>query len=174
MDPGALVSAKTPLFRVDQIAQVRAVAFVPASDANSLDDTARVHLEFPGTRVAPVTAPVKMIAGAVDPATQALRVEAHIALPDGIRAGSYVRFRLETRTRTGVRVIPAEALHLGPRQNQIFIVEDGRCKVVEIATGADSNNMVEVLRGLDGDEKIVVATRGTLRDGRACRIEAQQ
>lgn len=171
--PGDLVNEGTAIFRVEEIGIIRAVAHVPVSDANTLDETARVHLEFPGSTVAPIVAPIKLIAGAVDPDTQALRVEAHISLPEGLRAGSYVRFRLEPRARLDVLVIPASALHLGPKLNQIFVVKDGKCRLVEIATGADANNNIEVLRGLDGSEDVVVSTRGTLKEGRACRIEGR-
>jgi RND family efflux transporter MFP subunit len=170
-DRGDLVSQRTPIFRVEEVSIIRAVAYVPASDTGSLDETARVHLEFPGTNAAPIVAPLKRIAGAIDPDTQALRVEAHISLPEGVRAGAYVRFRLEPKVRKGVLSIPAAALHLGPKLNHIYVVKDGVCALVEIATGADSNNQIEVLRGLSGDEQVVVSTRGTLKDGRACRDE---
>ncbi len=167
-DVGTLVGPDTAVFTVASIARVRAVAYVPATDAVLIDDTARANLSFPGSGIAPIQTPLARVGGAVNPMTQEVRVEAHIDLPAGLPASSYVRFNLTLKSRTNVRVVPGKALHVAGKPHHLYIYRNGICHLVAVKTGADDGNKVEILSGVKPGDKVVVSTKGTLKKQSVC------
>ncbi len=129
-------------------------------------DVARVRPGIPvDVRVAPYPdesfrATVTVVAPTVDPQSRTLRVRAELPNGDGrLRPGLFARADLGVSHRTGVAMIPEEAV-LQRADGAVVFRLDGSDRVerLVIETGAHDKGTVEVVRGLAPGDRVV--TRG--------------
>ncbi len=74
---------------------------------------------------------------------------------------------LQVRTSQQVLAVPSAAVVRDDGKDAVFVVEDGRVQRVEVTLGAQGEDVVEVTRGLDGGEQVVVRDADRLEDGQA-------
>jgi len=165
---GNLAGPNASILEVARVDKVRAVAFVPAREAALIDASTRSTVTFPGVRTPAIQGPLTRVAGALDLKNQELRVEVHLTPPAGVRAGGFIRMKVDMKTRENARVISGKAFHLGPKPGQVFVLRGGVCKVVTVVMGSDDGRDVEIVDGLKSGDKVVIAAAGTLTDGVAC------
>ena len=175
-DPGALIQIATasatgaiPLFTIMDIETVRVYTNIPQDDA---------PLVKPGTTQAILTVrehPGRQFKGtvtrttlALDPATRSMLVEIDLPNPDhALQPGTYGEASLVLRqSRDALSITPGTIVTSG-KLKSVFVVEDGRARLVPIQTGITDGRSVEVLKGLTGAEDVVVVGKGKLIDGMA-------
>ncbi len=74
---------------------------------------------------------------------------------------------LQVRTAQQVLAVPSAAVVRDEGKDAVFVVEDGRAQRVEVTVGAQGEDLVEVTRGLEGGEQVVVRDADRLEDGQA-------
>jgi RND family efflux transporter MFP subunit len=79
--------------------------------------------------------------------------------------GMFARFSISYERHADALVIPKRALVEEDDQAAVYVVENGAVSRRVIETGIETNEVVEVLGGLSGDEEIVVIGHSGLRDG---------
>lgn len=76
---------------------------------------------------------------------------------------------LEVRTSEQVLAVPSAAVVRDDGKDAVFVVEGGRVQRVEVTLGAQAEQVVEITRGLEGGEQVVVRDADRLEDGQAVR-----
>jgi len=141
-------------------------------------DVARVRPGIPvDVRVAPYPdqtfrATVTVVAPTVDPQSRTLRVRAELPNADGrLRPGLFARADLGVSHRTGVAMIPEEAV-LQRADGAIVFRLDGpdRVKRLVIETGAHDAGSLEVVRGLAPGDRVVTRGHTALINGARVQI----
>ena len=173
-DPGALIQVATssattamPLFTIMDLNTVRIYANVPQDDSPWIE---------PGKTHATVTVrelPDRSFGGtitrstlALDPSTRSLLVEVDLPNPDhALRPGTYVEMAINLREIPNALVLPPQAVNSGPKGKFVFIIEQGKAKPVPVHTGITDGKWIEITKGLQGDEDVVVVGKRTLLDG---------
>jgi HlyD family secretion protein len=80
--------------------------------------------------------------------------------------GYRVRVRIFTASKTGALTVPRSALFRGPTNNwQLFVVRDGRARLVDVTVGLMNDERVEIVAGVNNGEQVVPAPESTLVDG---------
>ncbi len=79
--------------------------------------------------------------------------------------GMFARFTIAWERHSNAMLIPSEALVREDEQVLVYVVIDGEVTRRVIETGIESDDQIEVLRGLHDGEQIVVVGHGALRDG---------
>lgn len=74
---------------------------------------------------------------------------------------------LQVRTSEQVLAVPSAAVVRDDGKDAVFVVEDGRAQRVEVTVGAQGEDLVEITRGLQGGEQVVVRDADRLEDGQA-------
>jgi len=105
---------------------------------------------------------------ALDSATRTLLVE--IDMPNKerqLQPGMFVTATLYLRQHANALVISPAAIVTGSSNQgkSVFVVEQGRARQVPIKTDIDDGVWVEVVKGLSGNEDIVVVGKTSLTDG---------
>ena len=134
--------------------------------------------ELPGRRFA---GRVARTAGALDPATRTLQVEVQLPNPEGdLLPGAYVQVRLELPTAAAaagasasaanaakaVRRVPPNVLLFRAEGVRVGVVDaQGRVSLRAVTLGRNLGAEVEVLGGLNGDERLVLNPGDSLADG---------
>lgn len=107
-----------------------------------------------------------------DPTTRLVPVE--VALrgqdADDVRPGFLARVTFALGTRDGVLLVPASALVGGAGSESVFVVEDGRAVRRTVMPGVTSEGRVEIVKGLQAGEQVIVAGNNMLRDGAVVRV----
>ncbi len=110
---------------------------------------------------------VTVISPTIDRRTRTLRVKALIDNTDGrLRPGLFATADLGISQREGVLVVPEEAVLLRAEGEIVFVAtNDDRAKRVPIETGTRRDQRIEVTRGLDAGELVIVRGHAALADG---------
>jgi membrane fusion protein (multidrug efflux system) len=136
-------------------------------------DSARVAIGSEiDVRVAPYPeevfrASVSVISPRIDPATRTLRVKGVLANSDGrLRPGLFARVDLGVSDRSGVAMIPEEAMLQRADGSVAFRLLDGdRVQRRVLTTGLFQDGYVEVVEGLGVGDLVVVRGHASLVDG---------
>ena len=86
----------------------------------------------------------------------------------------FVSATLYLRQHTNALAVPPAAIVTGgsDKGKSVFVVEQGKARLVPIKTDLDDGLWVEVVEGLAGNEDIVVVGKTGLTDGQAVKASA--
>jgi membrane fusion protein (multidrug efflux system) len=100
-------------------------------------------------------------------------VEVEVDNPDlTLRAGVVGRARIRKAIHENILAIPRDALVRTPEGERVFVVRSGdRAEARPIELGAAQGLMVEVLRGLEPGDRLVVRGQRQLQDGGLVAIQ---
>jgi len=172
LDPGALVGPATgPILAVERVDVLRAFVRVNEQEAASLrvGQEARIELEaLPGR---PFHGKVVRIAPGLDPVARTLDAEVHVKNPGELRTGMYGRCHVVTGAHPGAVVVPALAVQVSDEKRYVFVLRGEKVARVEVQTGVDGGDWLEVVRGLAPGDEIVTAGADLLSDGVAVRAQ---
>lgn len=173
---GDLVSPQFPLLTVVRSDKLKAVLRVPERDFLKIERNMPVSLSPLARADVQVNATVTVLSPAVDRSTRTGLVEVHLDNRDGkLTAGSSIRAWVELSRRSGVLLVPAEAVlfsadthHTGEATAFVADGDSARRRVVTV--GARQEDRIEVSKGLAAGESVIVQGAHFLRDGYPIRI----
>ena len=164
---GEFVSTGQVLFELVALNPIDVEFHLPEIDSSRVEVGQLVEV-----RVAPYPeevfhARVGVVSPTIDPRTRTLRVKAALENCDSrLRPGLFARVDLGVSRRSGVRMIPEEAILRRADGAVVFrLVEDNRVERKIIETGRHRDGKVEVLDGLADDSQVVVRGHTRLVDG---------
>jgi len=162
--PGDQVAAGVALATIGTMGNLRARFGVDPAVAPRIHPGMWITMDtINGT--APTRAAVVGVDPQVDPTTRLASV--YVAVPAGMRlgAGEPLRGSLETgATSTGI-TIPYAALLDDGGQAYVFVVKDGVAKQRNVSPGNSAGDRIQILKGLQPGERVVVEGGTALEDG---------
>jgi RND family efflux transporter MFP subunit len=181
VDPGALIPAPTSSSTSKSAAVVTLMDF----------STVRIDVAIPDAEAPlvkkdlPVTVTVSELPGrvfqgtitrfsyALDESTKTMATEIEISNPDlALRPGMWAAVEIELQRKGNALLIPAEVLVTEKNKNSVFVVRDGKAQKVSVTTGFDDGVNVEILKGCNPNDAIIVAGKQSVTDGQ--KIQAAE
>ena len=169
-EPGNIADRSTHLMTIaDQatlITEVRLSELI--LNHLSVGDTVALYIDALRTGASaqtPLHGEISRIYPDVDPITRTgtLEIALH-PVPEGARAGQFVRVILETQ-RSERLLIPFSALRRSTAHPYVFIVDqDNRVQTRAVQTGLELDDQIEILDGLKSGEQLVVRGFTNLRE----------
>ena len=145
-----VVEKEIPLVKVGQQADLRAEAYPD-------------HV-FEGT--------VTRIVQALNRATRTMTVEVDLPNKDlRLKGGMFARVEVMVGTHRQALQIPIDAVSRLEDAQYVYVVREGKVRRVDVEIGARRDNRVEILKGLNGDEQIVVSGKDLVHDGTPVLIQ---
>jgi RND family efflux transporter MFP subunit len=139
-----VVEKDVPLVQIGQKAEIRAEAYPD-----------RV---FEGT--------VTRVVQALNRATRTMTVEVDLPNRDHLlKGGMFARVEVLVGTRQNALQIPIDAVSRLEDSQYIYIVRDGKAERVPVVIGLRDGNHVEITKGLDGSEQVIVSGKDLVHDG---------
>jgi len=115
------------------------------------------------------------IVHALDPRSRTLGVEMEIANREILlKPGMYGRVELVIDRHPGAVLVPNEAIWTEGDVVSVFVVQNGVVERRRIATGVGDGTLVEVVRGLAGDESVIIEGKELVREGQKVRAEMKK
>jgi len=167
----ALVQPQTIVLVVQETGELEAEAAIPESQLAlvQLGDQARLRVEG---LAEPIAATVSAVSDTIDPATRTYLVKMRVPNADRrLKAGIFTHVEILPQARTGVLVVPPDAVRNEEGRTRVLVVRGGRAAAVPIEIGITSPDAVEVLSGVaDGDEVLVGEAARTIAPGMAVTV----
>lgn len=172
VDRGALVQDATsdidvtPVVIIMHTDTVRVFIDVPEPDVPFVekgDEAALVVDALPGRDF---TSTVTRFSYVLSPDTRTMKTEIDIQNPDNIlRPGMFGNVILNLDVIEDAITVPADAIAVEKNNKFVYKVSDGKVEKVQIETGIDDGIRVEVVKGLTGNEDIIVKGKNAISDG---------
>lgn len=139
-----VVEKDIPLIRIGQKAELRAEAYPDQV--------------FEGT--------VTRIVQALNRATRTMTVEIDLPNKDRrLKGGMFARVEVVVGTHRDAIHIPIDAVSRLEEAQYVFVVRDGKAQRVNVEIGARKENRIEIVKGLSGDEAVIVSGKDLVHDG---------
>ena len=171
---GQLVSAGgKELFGITQVDPLRLTVWVPQNYASGVQEGKEVTValnEFPGKKF---TATIEHLAGGIDLQSRSRQVDITLPNPDGkLLPGAYAEVTITLSGNTKALVVPASVLVITSDGAKVATVGEGdKVAYRTIKLGRDLGREVEILGGIDKDEKLVVSPSDLLAEGEVVKTE---
>ncbi len=174
VDPGDRVYTMPPtvLMILMDTSRVKVVADIPEKELPYLKRGATAEMNFDALPGQTFTGSVTKILPAIDPVTRNFKIEITLPNPeDTFRAGMFVRVKIFVRKIKGL-VIPRSALLKIPGTGifYAFKVVGDSVQKVNLETGIRQDDLVQVTKGLQLGDKVVVLGNARLKTGKKIQI----
>jgi RND family efflux transporter MFP subunit len=171
IDRGTLVTPGSasgkPLYMIAISNPLRLFVEVPQTFASGIPVGApvTVHVrQYPGREFA---GRITRSAGALDPATRTLNVEAQVANDKGeLIPGGYAEVTFPAPLAHGITVIPVSAAVVDAQGVRVATVDaHSKVRFIPVQMGRDQGQDIEIVDGLTGRENVIAAPPGNIVDG---------
>ena len=109
---------------------------------------------------------VTRIVQALNRATRTMTVEIDLPNKDRrLKGGMFARAEVMVGSHRDAVQIPIDAVSRLEEAQYVFIVRDGKAQRVNVEIGAHQENRVEIVKGLSGDESVIVSGKDLVHDG---------
>jgi len=174
VDAGAFVSPSsppTPLVSLVHTETLKVIANVLEKDIPLLKAgmKAKVRVEsYPGKVF---EGRVEKINSALDLATRTLQAEVYIPnLDRSLKPGMFANVELALLEKPQTLVIPREAVIEAGSEMSVFVVEGKQAVRRSITIGYEQDQSVEVLKGLNEGDQVIIKGQQLIKDGSAIRV----
>ncbi len=164
--PASATLSARPLLVVASASVARVFVETPEIEAALVDrgDKATVRVPALGQRV--FEASVTRSSWSLDPVNRSLRVEVDIVNADlALRPGMYATATIVLDQRLDALTLPAAAIVREGAESMCCVVESGRIARRRVEIGPRGGGDVEILKGLEPDDSVVLARAESLADG---------
>ena len=171
VDQGDHVSSGVVLFRIVDTETLFARVHVPEVEYGRLAKDQEVMLELEALGDVGFEGRVERINPIVDPQSGTIEVRVEVSDPDRrLLPGMFATVKIVTEKRVGALTVPKQSLLLESGGSELFIVDEGRAKLVRVEKGIEGGERVEIVSGLAPGAEVVVAGQESLREGVEVRI----
>ncbi len=178
VDPGALVQAASssrtqvaPLVSLARVDRVRVIVDVPEPSTPFVQRGTTASIVSAGLPARGVSARVARTGTVLNPGTRTMRVEFDIDNRDlRLRPGMTASVTLDLREQPDAITVPISAIQASGGEQAIFLVDGDTAKRRVVETGVESPEWIQVIRGLDGNERVVVVAALPLTEGAKVQI----
>ena len=156
VSPGAYVTPTTIITTLQQVNKVKIDFTVPEEYSNSIKTGAVVNVILPNDKNTTRRARVIATEQSVDINTRNLKVRG--MLEDGVaNPGSFVKVILQTGARSSSVMVPTQAIIPDAMNKKMVTVKNGKAVFVNIETGVRREGLVQVTKGLNAEDTVVVS-----------------
>ena len=156
---GATVMSGMTLVQLQGTRTVWAEGQVPESQAALIKVGTRVTASTPAAPGQRFAGRVQALLPEVDPLTRTLKARLELANPAGrLVPGMFVQMRFDSGGRSKSLLLPSDAvIRTGQRSVVMLALDEGRFAPVEVVTGLEANGQIEIVKGLQLGQKVVLS-----------------
>jgi multidrug efflux system membrane fusion protein len=179
VDVGALINAGSTgqnreLFDIAQVDPLRVFVSVPQANAASIRRGMPADIELREMDGQKFSGKVVRTADVIDPGTRTLLTEIDVPNPKNhLMPGAYAQVHFAVPVQTVRLSVPVNALLFRGEGPRVGVVgSDGKVHLKAISIGRDFGTKVEVLNGLDPNDRIIVNPADSLAEGQQVSVKS--
>jgi RND family efflux transporter MFP subunit len=172
VDPGALASPGVPLLQIDSAGPLQLQTTVGESSIGSVRTGMKLTVHVDSAASEDIAGTVAEIVPAADPASHSFLVKINVPPSKTLRAGMYATADIPTGMHEAILVPRSAVVQRGSLACAYALDSNNVAQLRYLTLGHTQGDMVEVLSGISGGEKLVANPAD--RDLAGKRIEVQQ
>lgn len=169
-DLGSVLEPGAPLIKLTDISKLKLAINIPEKEVNSLEVGQVILIK---TEVHPnLTLEGKIVSiAAKGDAAHNFETEILVTNPDNtpLKAGMYGTASIKNAKNEGL-LIPRTALIGSAKNPQVFVVKNDTAKLINVSTGANYGEMLEIKSGLQPSDEVVTVGQINLKDNTAVEV----
>jgi RND family efflux transporter MFP subunit len=151
------------------LSRVKVVLDIPSEDIEKIKIDQSCQIKVTGLGEYVFNGEVYSKNWAADPISKTFKVEVKIENPDiNIKAGVFAEVMIQIFHKTDVMTLPLSAL---VDDQYVVLFEEGRARTVTVEAGNKNNQKVEIIKGLNVGQLVVVEGNYDLKDGSLITLE---
>jgi RND family efflux transporter MFP subunit len=164
---GTSISTSPSIFQISASHILRVFIFVPQAYVSSVKVGDSVKIVVPEYPQEVFTGKVTRIAKALDPSARTERVEIQVPDENGkLKPGMYLDVTFTVGQDIPALMVPPTVLDIRAEGTRVVVVDsNNKVKFRTIILGRDFGTSIEVLKGLEGNERLIQNPSTDLRDG---------
>lgn len=180
LDPGAYVSGTTAststvsrgILSVHDVETVRTLIEVVEKDVPLVKVGQRADVRAEAYPNEVFEGRVTRIVQALNRATRTMTVEVDLPNKDHrLKGGMFARVEVLVGKHPQAIQIPLDAVSRLEESQYVYVVKDGKAHQVPVELGARAENRVEVVKGLAGDEQLIVSGKDLVSEGVPVQVQ---
>ena len=166
---GDYVSPGQPLFDLVSVDRLRARLAFPEQDASSIKLGQEVYLNTPAAPDVMAIGTVTQINPRININNRAVEVLVEFSNPGGWYPGGSVNATLVFDQRPAALTVPRQSVVNRNGQAVVFVTSGGRARAQPVELGWREPEWIEITRGLEESDRVVVEGASLITDGSALR-----
>lgn len=172
VEPGSVVATGTGLFEIVNINSLKLSVLVDESQVGRIQIGQEVAINVNVLPDENFSGKISFIAPKSD-ASLNFPVEIEVSNNGRLKAGMYATALFKTNNGAETQnmlTVPAEAFVNGVSSGQLFIVQNGTAKLINVKIGKVYGDKVQILSGLNGGEQVITSGQINLENGSKINI----
>lgn len=173
VDLGDMIPARTQILEVTSSNKFIINLTVAETDLRKLKSGQRADLNLDACPDRKFTGTITRIYPEIDPLTRNGIVEVKLDNPcQNVKSGMFVRASFITNIYKDILTVPQEAIITKMDKKNVFIIDENmKAKSVEVQTGFETKEDVEIISGLKPGDKVVIEGQQSLKNGNEVKIQ---
>ncbi|TYB32072.1 MAG: efflux RND transporter periplasmic adaptor subunit [Candidatus Mcinerneyibacterium aminivorans] len=121
-----------------------------------------------------ITGFVNEISPIIDDETGTFRVEVNVKREKGFIPGMFVNLDIITREKEDCLSVPKKAVIEKEDKKGVYVVNDEKAKFVEVTTGIEQEDYVEIIKGLNPEQKVIVVGQNMIGENQRVKVMNQK
>jgi membrane fusion protein (multidrug efflux system) len=179
VDPGAFIPAATSggpaqnaaIVTIADFNRVRLQVAVPELEASLMALNQPVKVTVEGLPGRTIEGKVTRFAYALDDESRTMLGEIELANPDlDLRPGMYATVKIGIQRKEEALLLPVDALMTEKAGTSVFVLSENRSKKTRVQTGFNDGAKVEIVKGLDQNQTVILIGKRALIDGQSVTV----
>jgi membrane fusion protein (multidrug efflux system) len=168
---GNTIGPNDPTFTVTDLDPLVAYVHVPEKEFRKIAPGQAAEVVVDALGGERFVGNIERISPTVDPQTGTFKARVEVADQSRrLKPGMFARVNIVYERRAAALQLPRTAILDADGQQSVYIVDDGKAEQRVIRTGLSNAGWIEVLEGLEGDERVVTVGQAGLKTGTPVRI----
>lgn len=161
---GDMATPGAPLLTIEDPSNLEVETFVKEGYVNAINngDPVQVHIDAVRRQVAGT---VSRVVRSGDTGTYRYLVKVALEDSGDLRAGMFARVAFLTGERSGITIPSAALVERADIPGVYLVDDDGIAHFRMVRTGQSSDHRIEIVSGLDADDRIAISNTGAIRTG---------
>jgi RND family efflux transporter MFP subunit len=153
------------MFHIVQQKELYGIVYLPEKELSKVYKEQQASLNLTAFDGDEILAFVERISPVIDSKTGTFKVTLRVPNPDNLlKSGMFAQVKLNYDTKQNVVLLPRKALLAIDDSINVFVVKNGIASKKAVTVGYQEGEVVEILSGLSGTEKVVITGHQNLRD----------
>ncbi|HZJ82875.1 MAG TPA: efflux RND transporter periplasmic adaptor subunit [Clostridia bacterium] len=171
IEVGSMASNAQPTMNVVDMVRVYVRIDVVEGLINQLVKGQEVNVTIPAVSSEPFNVAIDSINPTPDARTQLYPIKIYLDNKDGmIKPGMFANVGIPLDVKEDVLSVPSQAVIVKDQKNIVYIVQDGKAIRKEVEIGLDTGTEVEILKGLEEKDTIIISGHNYVEDGRVVKV----
>jgi RND family efflux transporter MFP subunit len=168
---GTQVSANTTVAKIMDFRELIMEVSLPEKTLETIKAGQLVKVDHYSLQSETLEGKVTEISPAVDPTTRMFDAKLKVRNPNkSLRPGMFVKANVLVEHKDSVITLPREIVLERNDRKIVYVVQKDRARERTVVTGIESADRVEIIEGIEKDERVVTDGYETLRDRSRVRI----